>query len=106
MHKEKQNHNWEMGPLVQGLAEVFIQRRDLYAKQLEDGSYLCIRKPLKDWHLKQHLDGKLTLGAYMLSQENQTRFREIMANVGLKEMRYRFDLEGTKVMVNFINGVR
>ena len=32
-----------------------IQRLDLYARQLEDGRYLCIRKPLNDWHLEQHL---------------------------------------------------
>jgi len=40
-------------------------------------------------------------------EENQNKFREIMKKkFNLIEMRYRFDLEGTKVLVNFMNGVR
>ena len=74
MHKEFHIPIIELEPLAESLANVFIQRRDLYPRQMDDGSYLCIRKPLKTWHLKQHLAGELTLGAYVLSQESQTHF--------------------------------
>ena len=38
--------------------------------------------------------------------ENHTKFRESMKALGLREMRYRFDFEGTKVLVNFMDGTR
>lgn len=38
-------------------------------------------------------------------EEKQGKFREKMKGLGLKEMRYRFDFEGTKVIVNFINEI-
>ncbi len=34
-------------------------------------------------------------------EEKQARFKEKMKELGLRPMRYRFDFEGTKVMVNF-----
>jgi len=37
-------------------------------------------------------------------EQNHTRFREKMKKLGLREMRYRFGLEGTKVLVNFMDG--
>jgi len=37
-------------------------------------------------------------------EQNHTRFRENMKKLGLREMRYRFGLEGTKVLVNFMDG--
>lgn len=39
-------------------------------------------------------------------EENHTKFREIMKKLELKEMRYRFDSEGTKVLVNLMDEVR
>ncbi|MEK7702480.1 MAG: galactokinase [Nitrospirota bacterium] len=39
-------------------------------------------------------------------EEKQTRFREEMQKMGLREMRYRFDFEGTKVLANFMDGLR
>jgi len=39
-------------------------------------------------------------------EENQGKFREAMKRFNLREMRYRFDQEGTKVLVNFMDGVR
>lgn len=39
-------------------------------------------------------------------EEKQGKFREKMAGLGLREMRYRFDFEGTKVLVNFMDGTR
>jgi D-glycero-alpha-D-manno-heptose-7-phosphate kinase len=39
-------------------------------------------------------------------ENNHTAFRHKMKNFGLREMRYRFDFEGTKVLVNFMDGTR
>jgi D-glycero-alpha-D-manno-heptose-7-phosphate kinase len=39
-------------------------------------------------------------------EEHHTRFREAMKKIGLREMRYHFDFEGTKVLVNFMDGKR
>jgi D-glycero-alpha-D-manno-heptose-7-phosphate kinase len=38
-------------------------------------------------------------------EERHNLFRRKMEGLGLKEMRYRFDFEGSKVLVNFLNGV-
>lgn len=64
----------EMRGLSNALAETFIQRRDLYAKQLDDGSYVSIRKPLRRPHLVRHLQGELTLGAYVLDENSHGRY--------------------------------
>lgn len=39
-------------------------------------------------------------------EENHTNFREAMKKLGLKELRYRFDFEGTKVLINLMDEVR
>ena len=39
-------------------------------------------------------------------EEGHGKLREALKKYNLKEMRYRFDLEGTKVLVNFMEGVR
>jgi len=39
-------------------------------------------------------------------EKNHTGFREAMKKIGLREMRYRFDFEGTKVLVNLKDEVR
>jgi len=39
-------------------------------------------------------------------ENNQSKFRQVMKTLGLREMRYRFDFEGTKVLVNFMDGAR
>jgi D-glycero-alpha-D-manno-heptose-7-phosphate kinase len=40
------------------------------------------------------------------TEKNHSRLRDAMRKLNLIEMRYRFDLEGTKVLVNFMEGVR
>lgn len=37
-------------------------------------------------------------------EEKHGKFREVMKSLGLREMKYRFDFEGTKVLVNFMDG--
>ena len=56
------------------LAETFVLRWDLHAKQLEDGSYISVKEPLTHAHLEAHLRGDLTLGTYLLDAESKGRF--------------------------------
>jgi hypothetical protein len=48
----------------------FVQRWDLFAQQLDDGRYVCIREPLRHEHLVAHLNGEITLGMYMLNEDS------------------------------------
>ncbi|MCK5428088.1 MAG: hypothetical protein KAI94_01380, partial [Anaerolineales bacterium] len=74
MHKEIQIPRTELEPLAENLASVFFQRRDIYARQMDNGRYISIHKPLESWQLVSHLKGKLTLGTYVLDAESQARF--------------------------------
>jgi hypothetical protein len=56
------------------LAQRFVQRWDLHAHQLDDGSYVCVHEPLNVGHLLDHLRGEITLGAYLLDEESRARF--------------------------------
>lgn len=80
MNKERNSRFAEMERLAHGIGETFIRRWDLHARQLDDGRYICIRKPLQEGHLLGHLKGDLTLGAYVLDRENQTRYIAIDAD--------------------------
>jgi len=76
--------NPEIHALADMLSATFIQRRDLYARQLDDGRYLCVRKPLEETYLIAHLNGKLTLGTYVLDPDSQARFAVIDADDDLQ----------------------
>lgn len=57
------------------------------------------------------LGGKITGagggGFFVFYVENNfVNFRQKMKKLGLREMRYRFDFEGSKVLVNFMNSVQ
>jgi hypothetical protein len=56
------------------LRKRFVQRCDLYARQLDNGSYVCVREPLSLTHLLAHMKGQITLGTYILDQNSNTRF--------------------------------
>jgi hypothetical protein len=56
------------------LAQRFVQRWDLHARQLGDGSYVCVHEQLNVGHLFAHLRGEITLGTYLLNQGSQARF--------------------------------
>ena len=74
MSKEKLVSNEELQPLAQSLFDAFFQRRDLYARQLSDGNYICIHEPLRLQHVLAHLQGTLTLGTYVLDAQSCARF--------------------------------
>jgi len=73
--EEKERFNGrELWPLAEIVAEQFINRWDLYPKQLDDGSYVTIHETLQEDLLLSHLRGEVTLGAYVLDEESQARF--------------------------------
>ena len=74
MTKENLNQQIDLEPMAASLAATFIQRRDLYARQMDDGSYICIRRPLETSHVVAHLRGDITLGTYVLDPSSQARF--------------------------------
>ncbi len=73
-------HTPEIHALADILMRTFIQRRDLYARQLDDGRYCCVRKPLQEKHLIAHLRGEITLGTYVLDPDSLARFAVIDAD--------------------------
>ena len=62
------------------LAQRFVQRWDLYAHQLDDGSYVCVHEPPNVGRLLDHLQGEITLGACLLDQDSQARFLALDAD--------------------------
>lgn len=80
MRKECDQKTAELEHFADGIGETFIQRWDLHARQLDDGRYICIRKPLRAGHLLAHLKGELTLGAYVLDHSSQARYFAIDAD--------------------------
>ena len=56
------------------LGQQFVQRWDLHARQLDDGSYICVHEPLNVGHLFSHLRGELTLGTYLLDEQSRAKF--------------------------------
>ncbi|MEK7286310.1 MAG: galactokinase [Nitrospirota bacterium] len=78
------------------------------SKKMSNSNYDQIYEIAKN---KGALGGKITGaggGGFFVFyvEEKQTVFREAMAKMGLREMRYRFDFEGTKVLANFMDGLR
>ena len=57
--------------LLHAYQATFFQRKDIFAKQTAQGSYISIKQPLTSEHIKAHLYGKITLGAYALNAESQ-----------------------------------
>jgi len=70
----------EIEPMAEGLAQTFIHRWDMYPRQLDDGSYICVKKPLTQKHILAHLRGDITIGAYLLDPDSQARFIVIDAD--------------------------
>jgi hypothetical protein len=80
MQAEIESKKPELNELAKSLASTFIQRWDLYAKQLDDGRYICVREPLDESLIVAHLEGQITLGAYVLDQNSQARYLVIDAD--------------------------
>ena len=74
MEKERRLGDPELSRPALALAKRFVQRWDIYARQLDDGRYICVHEPLTVDQLFAHLRGEITLGAYLLDQKSQARF--------------------------------
>ncbi|MCI0558943.1 MAG: CHC2 zinc finger domain-containing protein [Nitrososphaera sp.] len=72
--KERQPDSETLIPLADILGRQFVNRWDLYPKQLDDGKYVTIYRPLRQNHLIAHLQGRITLGTYVLDRESNGRF--------------------------------
>ena len=60
--------------------ETFISRSDCFATQLDNGQYLSVKSELTLNHIKGHLKGDLTLGAYLLGVDGQAKLTVIDAD--------------------------
>lgn len=69
-------NNWRS---AHTLAERFVGRWDLYAKQTYSG-YVSIKEPLQGRHIIDHLEGKMTLGAYVLDEHSRAKFTVVDAD--------------------------
>lgn len=76
-HLVPEHEYWHSAQL---LAQRFIQRRDLFAKQVADGRYLSLKETLHDRHLVAHLKGEITLGAYILDEESRACYTVLDAD--------------------------
>jgi hypothetical protein len=70
----------ELAELAGTLADRFLQRRDLYPRQLAAGQYVTVHEPLPEALLIAHLEGTETLGAYLLDAESRARFMVLDAD--------------------------
>jgi hypothetical protein len=90
----------ELSRLALVLARRFVNRWDLYPRQLADGSYISVHEPLRASLLVKHLAGEETLGTYLLNRQSQARFVVLDADdeagwAGLKEVCASLAEEGT-----------
>jgi hypothetical protein len=76
----EREHERERWRIVQGLTEQFINRKDIHARQMQDGRYSFINRPFTPALMHAHLKGKLTLGTYLLDKDNQAKFTVLDAD--------------------------
>ena len=70
----------EIQAVAQGLMNTFVARTDCFAVQLKDGRYYCNRSELTADHIIRHLQGKMTLGVYLLDQNGMAKYAVIDAD--------------------------
>ncbi len=56
------------------ILELFFARKDNYAVQRAEGSYVRIESPVTPELIEKHLDGEVTLGSYVMSRDGQVKF--------------------------------
>ncbi|HWQ04622.1 MAG TPA: CHC2 zinc finger domain-containing protein [Longilinea sp.] len=66
--------------LIKDLTSRFINRNDLYAKQLPDGRYFLVTQRLTPIQMLAHLKGQITMGTYVLNQESYAQFMVLDAD--------------------------
>jgi hypothetical protein len=61
-----------MAELEKLILDLFVNRNDVWAKQMEDGSYRPVWEPLDEKVIRKHLKGEITVGTYPIEPEHQT----------------------------------
>lgn len=56
-----------------GFLRKLVGNPNVYAEQQEDGQWFPVRRPLTPGILRRHLDGKVTVGTYIVNPPNQAR---------------------------------
>lgn len=56
------------------LLQLFVNRDDVYAEQAHDGKYFKVSGKITEKLLQNHINGKITIGAYTLNIENQVKW--------------------------------
>lgn len=73
----------ELKPLqetAKGIFETFINRRDAYAIQLDDGRYFASHQDITIKYVIEHLKGNITLSVYLLNSEGLAKYSVIDAD--------------------------
>lgn len=73
-HPERKPHKELTPDLLSAYAGVFIHRHDCYPLQLKTGAYASIKKPFHLELVRDHILGKITLGAYALDEQSVARW--------------------------------
>jgi hypothetical protein len=77
--KEREMNN-ELSEISKGIFDTFINRRDAFAFQLDDGRYFATHREITIQHVMGHLKGNLTLGVYLLDADNAAKLSVIDAD--------------------------
>ncbi len=86
MEKQKEGYAIDWQALAGQWMARYLQRTDLFALQLNNGRYACIKTPVHTRLMVLHLRGQLTLGGYLL--DPQSRVRQVIFDADDEE---RFD---------------
>jgi hypothetical protein len=74
VRSEIQKIEAERKAVVKVLFDLFVVRKDTYARQKKDKSYLRIESPLTIDLVRDHLEGKITVGTYNLDKESLVKW--------------------------------
>jgi len=66
--------------------KMFFHRKDVFAQQVDGGSYIPIRRPIRLSDIQKHIQGEKTLGAYCLDKDNTIKWTCV-------------DLDGTNLLL-------
>lgn len=60
--------------MIELLKQLFVDRSDTFGEQSPKGTYSRIERSLTDRDIKDHLDGKKTIGVYQLNEESKVKW--------------------------------
>lgn len=60
--------------LIALIAKRFIQRRDVYAQQISDGTWRPVTEPIRKPQVAAHLNSEVSNGHYLLDADSQCKF--------------------------------